>query len=390
MSRTVRRSRVVGTLVATDLRRLARDRVALFFVAVMPFVLILAIGSFIPRDDVEVILAVVDRDGGAAADRLTSRLGDTPGFELVQGMDQREAERDLRIGQVSAALVFPEGFSAQVAAGGGAAVEVLVDPRGAGSALVMSELGTAINAEAMQVTVERRLSDAGARDPGVVADRTTEGLTSSEVTVTTVGRESQGTNIAFVAAGQMLLFMFVSSLTAAMGFIELRRLGILDRVRAGPADSRDVLMGVGLSRFVVVSALAFAILAMAVVIYDVDWGPPGVLLVVVPLFAIISAAASALCGALMDEPESAIGVGLPIGIAMAALGGCMFPLFLAPEGFQMVSKILTPHAWALDAILAATYDGDTLGDVGTNIAVLALWATGLSVAAALALRRRTG
>jgi ABC-2 type transport system permease protein len=380
---------VVSTVIATDMRRLGRDRIAMLFVAVMPFVLILAIGSFIPSDDVEVVLAVVDHDGGPAAVQLTDRLESTPGFELVEDLDMREAERDMRIRQVSALVVFPDGFSEDVGAGG-ATLGVVVDPQGVDSAVVMSEVAAAIDQEAMLVTVERQLAGAGVADAAAGAEAVADSLQQSEVAVTTVGRESGGTNLAFVTAGQMLLFMFLNSLAAGMGFIELRRLGILDRIRSGPTDSRVVLLGLGISRFGVVVALAIAISVMAVVIYDVDWGPPGVLMVVIPLFAIISAAASALLGALVDEPERAIGVGVPVGLAMAALGGCMFPTFLAPEGFQVASKVLTPHAWALDAILRAAYDGDTVVDIIPNIVVLVAWAVAMTVVASLVLRRRTG
>jgi ABC-2 type transport system permease protein len=199
-------------------------------------------------------------------------------------------------------------------------------------------------------------------------------LDAGTVEVRTVGTESEGSNYAFVAAGQMILFMFVNSLTAGAGFIEMRRKGILGRVTAGPVDAGDMLFGLGVSRFAIATALAAVISIMAALAYGVDWGNLSVLVAVIVVFGVVSAAASALIGAALDEPDASVSVGIPIGIGMAALGGCMFPLFLAPEGVQIAAKVFTPHAWALDAILSSAYDGAGLADVWVNFVVLAAWA----------------
>lgn len=371
--RRMTRWRTVRVVLASDLRRIGRDRVALFFYAVLPFVLIFAIGSFIPADDVEVILAVVDEDGGSAAGELIDALGATEGFEVKLDQDRREAERDIRIGQLNAAVVIPEGFTDDVGSGG-AAVEVVLDQTSSDSTLVRSALSDAIDRQAALVTVAREIEAAGGGDSGALATRAVESTTESEVQVTTVGTETQGSNYAFAAAGQMILFMFVNSLTAGAGFIEMRRKGILSRAAAGPVDPGDMLFGLGVSRFLMSVSLAVVVTVMAALAYGVQWGSLWVLAGIILLFGVVSAAASALIGALLSEPDASVSVGIPVGLAMAALGGCMFPLFLAPEGIQIASKILTPHAWALDGILSSAYDGDTVVDLWPNFAVLALWA----------------
>jgi ABC-2 type transport system permease protein len=385
--RRMTRAATVRAVVGNDLRRLARDRLALFFVAVLPFVLIVAIGSFIPAEDVDVLLAVVDDDGGPGARQLVDTLASAQGFELEQGLGRREAERDLRIQQVSAVLVVPEGFSDDLEAGA-ATVEVLVDPASASAALVRSELSGAIDEQAAVLTVERELAGAGAADPAGVAAGVVEGLERSEVEVDTLGTESGGSNFAFVAGGQMILFMFVNSLTAGAGFIEMRRLGVLGRALAGPVDSGDMLLGLGVSRFLVAGSLAVVITALASVVYDVDWGSLAVMGLVIVLFGIVCAGASTLIGAAFDAPDAAVSVGIPVGIGMAALGGCMFPLSLAPEPMQVAAHVLTPHAWAVDAILGSAYDGDGVAQLGTEFAVLALWAVVLLGLGRLMARRR--
>lgn len=382
------RGRTVRVVVANDLRRLTRDRLALFFVAVLPFVLIVAIGSFIPPEDVDVVLAVVDQDGSPATADLLEALRADDSIQLETGYDRRGAERDVRIQTVSAAIVLPEGFGAHLAAGS-ATIEVLADPASSSASLVQSALSEAVGEQAELLTVQRELTAAGATDPAAIAEQAVAATEGSAVDVTVVGDESSGSNYAFVAGGQMILFMFVNSLTAGAGFIEMRRLGILGRARAGPVDAGDMLFGLGVSRFLIATGLAVMITVLAALVYDVEWGSLAVLGSVIVLFGLVSAGASTLIGALFDEPDAAVSVGIPVGIGMAALGGCMFPLFLAPEAMQVAAKILTPHAWAVDAILGTAYDGKGLGQLWTNLAVLALWAVVLTALARTMTARRT-
>ncbi len=373
----VSRARVVRTVVANDLRRLSRDKLALFFVVVLPFVLIVAIGSFIPAEDVEVVLAVVDDDGGPVASELVASLESTEGFEVDTDYDRREAERDIRVKQVSAAVLIPAGFSADVDSGT-ATLELLVEPTSSSATLVSAALTDALDQQVAVLTVEGALASAGADAPDAVAAAAVESTEGSEVRVDTVGTESGGSNFAFVAGGQMILFMFINSLTAGAGFIEMRRLGILDRARSGPVDSGDVLFGLGVSRFLIAGALAVAITSLAVVVYGVDWGSLLVMGLVIVFFGVVSAAASTLIGASFDEPDASVSFGIPMGLGMAALGGCMFPLFLAPAAMQVAAKIFTPHAWAMDAILGSAYDGEGLAELWVDFVVLALVGHGVA------------
>jgi ABC-2 type transport system permease protein len=387
----------MAAVAANELRRLGRDRLGLFFILVLPFVLIIAIGSFIPDADVSVVVAVVDQDRSASSAELIEALGGVDGVEVRTGFDRREAERELRIQQLSGVLVLPEGFGEAVDAEG-ATVEVVVDPAASSARLVQSTVAELLAERSARLAVTQVLRDAGVADSGAgsvdgdtadaVAAEALGRLEPSEVEVQVLGSEEGQSNYAFVAAGQMILFMFVNLLAAGAGFIEIRRLGILGRITAGPVDAGDVLAGMGAARFLVATGLAALIVALSVLVYDVDWGSRAVLVIVVVLFGFVAVGASALIGAAFDKPDSATSVGIPLGLGMAALGGCMFPLFLAPQAMQVLAKVLTPHAWAVDALLDASYDGAGLAQVWENLVVLALWAVVLIGLARVLARRK--
>ena len=386
------RARSAATVAANELRRVSRDRLGLFFILVLPFVIIIAIGSFIPDDDVSVIVAVVDQDRSPASRELAEALGEVDGVEVRSGFDRREAERELRIQQLSGVLVLPEGYGEAIDAEG-ATVEVVVDPAASSARLVQSTVAELLAERSARLAVTQVLREAGVAGTGAgsadeAAAEALDRLEPSEVEVRVLGSEEGQSNYAFVAAGQMILFMFVNLLAAGAGFIETRRLGILGRITAGPVDAGDVLAGMGAARFFVATGLAALIVALSVLVYDVDWGSWAVLVSVVVLFGFVSVGASALIGAVFDKPDSATSVGIPLGLGMAALGGCMFPLFLAPQAMQVLAKVLTPHAWAVEALLDASYDGAGLAQVWDNLVVLALWAVVLMGFARVLARRK--
>lgn len=380
------RRATVGAIVALDLRRLARDRLALFFVLVLPFVLIVTIGSFVNEASGDASVAVIDDDGGAVAERLMGELDGADGLAVDTTRNRREAERDIRIGQLEAAVVIPEGFSARVDQGD-ARVSVMTDPMSQTAPLVDAALNEAVDRIGRQLTVQHVLQSNGVADAEASAATATERAGRSEVDVQTLGSESESPGFAFAAGGQMILFMFVNALTAGGMFIEMRRLGILNRVRAGPVDPSDVLIGLGVSRFLVATGLAALILLFASAAYGVDWGDPVVVGSTVVLFGFVSAGASILIGSLFDQPDASVSVGIPVGLGMAALGGCMFPLFLAPEPMQVAAKVLTPHAWAVEALMDSSLEGAGLADLWSHLAVLALWATVLVAVARWMTRR---
>jgi ABC-2 type transport system permease protein len=108
--------------------------------------------------------------------------------------------------------------------------------------------------------------------------------------------------------------------------------------------------------------------------------------VLVVLFAMVATAVGLLVGAVSSGPDQASAIGVPVGIALAMLGGCMWPLEVVPPVMRTIGH-LAPHAWAMDAWLTLIYDGGGLADVAVDLGVLALFAVGLGLVARRQLRR---
>ncbi|MDH3731802.1 MAG: ABC transporter permease, partial [Acidimicrobiia bacterium] len=79
-------------------------------------------------------------------------------------------------------------------------------------------------------------------------------------------------------------------------------------------------------------------------------------------------------------------IGMALGLAFAALGGCMVPFEIFPNWLRSVAHI-TPHAWAVDAFTEVIQRGGGIGQIGLELAVLALFGISLLIAASISLRR---
>ena len=66
-------------------------------------------------------------------------------------------------------------------------------------------------------------------------------------------------------------------------------------------------------------------------------------------WAAFCASAGLLLGSLARTEAQAVGLGLLIANALAALGGCWWPIEITPDWMQSV-QMLTPTGWTMDAL----------------------------------------
>ncbi|MDI3212826.1 ABC transporter permease [Arthrobacter sp. AL12] len=188
------------------------------------------------------------------------------------------------------------------------------------------------------------------------------------------------------ASQQLLLFVFLSSLTGAATLIQARRLGVVGRVMSAPVSSGQIVAGQGLGRFAIAFVQGGFIMVGTAVLFGVDWGNLWLSALVLVLFCAASAAAAMMVGSVMDNDTAAAGVGVGAGLVLAGLGGCTVPPEFFPEALDAIS-FATPHRWAYEAFASIQRHDGTLGDVLAELGVLAGMAAALLVLGAWLLRR---
>jgi ABC-2 type transport system permease protein len=364
------------TIAATDLRRLLRWRANVFFLFVLPMLIILLLGAAFGADSARI--GVVGGDGGPLARELTAALERRPAIELRDYPDRASLQRAVARGRVDAGLVLRSGYDARLRAGEQASLSYFARPdsiaqqlRASIQSVVAEQSRVLVAAQLLQRTqgvhfgeaLVRARAAAAAAPPVRVRVRDPDGGAYTAAS----GRFESG------ASTQLLLFVFLNSLNGAVWLIETRRLGVARRMLSTPTSARTILAGQVLGRLAVALLQALIIIVGTVLFFGVDWGPPLATALVVCAFALVGTGAAVLLGSMVSSEQLAGPIALLIGMAAAALGGSMAPLEVFPDTARQIAHV-TPHAWANDAFSELLRHGGGVARVLPEIGVLLAFA----------------
>jgi len=379
----------IVTIASNELRRTARDRVALFFIVVLPVVIILLIGTtFGDMEGIEV--GVIDQDGTRASADLVATLDGSDGISIERYDALDDLRRDIRAGSRSAGVVVPDGYGDGLDRGEDATVEMIADPTSGSSAAVQAALRAAIGDEAVQIAAVRTATDAGV-DPATAAGEASalaDELPQSGVRTQAVdeGDAPRLGSFDYTAPSNLVLFTFVNTIVVGSMIALERKQGTIRRMLATPHGTGTILAGIGAAKLALALVQSTLIVVIGAVLFDVGWGDPLAATLLVVLFALVATAVGLLVGATVRDPDQAQAVIVPISIGLAMLGGCMWPLEIVPPIMRTIGHI-APHAWAMDAWMALIFDGAGLAEVAGDLAVLAGFALVLGLLARRRLRQ---
>lgn len=373
----------VLTIAATDLRRLLRWRMNIFFLFVLPMLIILLLGAaFGGSSHAKIGVAAPNT---ALARRFVADLQSRPATTVHRYTDVRSLQRAVSRGNLDAGLVLPGVYDSLLERGRGVTLRFFARPDS-----VAQQLRTTIQSVAdqqsrtlavAQLLVRRRhipfqqaLARARAAARGAPAiDVILTAPNGSRYTGTT-GRFESG------ASTQLLLFIFLNSLNGALWLIETRRLGIARRILSTPTSTSVLVAGQVLGRFAIALVQALIIILGSLLFFGVDWGNPLGTAAVVIAFCLVSTGVAILLGSLFSNGQQAGPVAMLLGLGLAALGGSMAPLEIFPKTARTIAHI-TPHAWANDAFSKLLKHGGNLVTVLPQVgALFAFAAVALTVA----------
>jgi ABC-2 type transport system permease protein len=367
------------------------SRSELLFFLILPLVFTVILGSGAiggGQDDAPGIpMLAVDEDGSESSAELLTILGESRAvaFEL---MPRGDAERAFEDETPAGLLVVPSGFGERLASGQPAEVELRLIPNDLDSlaveqavrsaaATVGRALGVAYGslAEAERV---RPFADEAERQSFFEASlRQAQSLVAAAptrmVTTEAIALESEGSEIdtaAQASAGQLITWVFIPLLATSGLFAYERVRGTMSRLITTPTTSATYLLGT------IVGQLALAIVQMgllvgfAALVMKVTWGNSALALAVLLLcFALAGVAFGTMLGTFIKTEEQAGGLSIMLGMAMALLGGCWYPIELFPEVARSAARIL-PTNWAMQGLLDLTTRGQGLAGILPEAGVL--------------------
>lgn len=374
-----------------NLLRQVRDRSDLFFVFVLPTIIIFALG--LQFGGVSTArLGVVAPDGDEAAAAFVELLAaNRARFEVRAIADEATLREQVERGMLEAGVVIPDGFAAALEGAGTAGVRYL----GATDSLTLglrAPVEASIARVAAAATAARIAVAEGAGDWRAASDAAAAGygdVPGVDVEVSVVGDPglfAGFSQFTFGASTQLVLFMFLTSMTAAARLVYTKQLGVSRRMVSTPTSVGTIVAGEALGRLGVALLQAAFIVAVTAIAFNVSWGDPLAAGALILAFGIVAAAVAMLIGAVATNPDQASSLGVFLGLALAALGGSMIPIQTMPDVMQRISRFI-PHSWALLGLQSLIRDGGGIDTVATNLAVLAAFGVVLMTLAAWRFRK---
>jgi linearmycin/streptolysin S transport system permease protein len=366
-------------IAGVDLRRTVRDRANIFFLVVLPMLIILLLGAAF--GGAQARLGVI-APSGELSGRVVRALEAEPNLQ-VERFDSVDALRKaVERGEVDAGAVVP----AALPRSGTASVRYFARPDGIGP-----QLRTTVAAAVAGVAgVIRAARVSGGDFDAALGRATAAAALIPRVTVRVTDPDGApypdiSSRFQDSSSTQLVLFIFFTSLTGAGALIETRRLGVARRMLSAPVSVRTVLFGAGLGRFGIALMQALLIMIGATLL-GVSWGNAPAALALVLVFCLVASGAGLLLGSLLSNAEQAQAAALLTGLGLAALGGSMVPLEVFPDTMRTIAHV-TPHAWANDGFSRLLHHDGTLTDIAGDLAILLAYAAVLLTLSTWLLRR---
>ena len=375
--------RAITIIALHDLKLTLRDRSAVFWMFVLPIVfatffgLVMGGHSGAPSDGT-VRLSVVDLDGSDLSKKLISYLDDKRlEVVLMSSAERAVAENPVRT------LVIPFGFETSVLAGEQVMLRLEKEPD--------TSMEAALVAQARIVRAATRILGALIRTESGLPENTESLAPLVSVEVDFAGRrETAPSGFSQSVPGNTAMFVLLVTLTYGAASISSERsLGLLRRLVTAPVSPAEIILGKVAGRFVVSGSqilvlVGFAALARAAGWLDMGGSLLSVLLVLLVYGACVAPLGVAF-GAWFKDPDRAASVGVMTTMAMAAFGGCWWPLEVVSKPLQLFA-LAFPTGWVMKAMHGLISFNHSIGEIVPALLVLAAFGLGFTVLAVRSLR----
>jgi ABC-2 type transport system permease protein len=358
-----------------DLKIFAKDRLALSFAILFPFLFVVLFNyvfSGMGSEDERLVLHLVTlEDRGGLSHYIVEAIETEDESELEPGEpiivwndDYEEAYQAVVDQKLEGFLAFPEDFTDGVSLGYGTDLEVVVDP---GATYTRAALNSVAEAIASSVGQQRVISNAitelmlerWLESPDSVADigqeipelLSVQGGVQTRPSLMEFGVEKVGEVEAeepsnYVIPGYLVMFVFFTAALSSVNIVRERRNYTLERLLTGSVKRESILAGIftGTAAKGLIQIMIFWIIGILAFSIDLGRTPAAVILLSI-LMVIMSSAFGVMLATLAKTERSASSIAVLASLVMAPLGGCWWPLFITPKWMQFIAKI-TPHGWA--------------------------------------------
>jgi ABC-2 type transport system permease protein len=347
------------TIAAKELRLFRRDRMALFWVIVLPIILIVLFSAVFAPRPVEISVLVVQEDNSPAADAYVSALDNI--LDIVPVDDAADAEDRVRAGEYVVAIIIPADFGEQLLVGA-STVHLVYDE--------VRETTARIVIQIVDGVTRRFLG----QDPPITLEARS-----------VHGREFDPFQHFVPGIGIFFIMMGMGAFGASCIHVE-REEGTLRRNLLAPIGRTTFLGGKLLGGFLIGCVQITILFGVGILVFGM------VIEGSIPLVALISAFVVLLGMGLglaiarfIRSGQAAEGTVQALVLPMSFLSGLWWPIELMPQYLQSFAQVL-PMTHAMSAFNDIIMRGQGLLEIAPSLAVLAGFAIALFVIGVLFFR----
>lgn len=360
----------------------------LLFFIILPIVFTFLLAGGSPSGNPtnnRVRLIVVDSANTAISQEIIAELEKSTAV-FPEAMTLEAAEEEFSARRVSAILVIPAGFDLDAIQNGTAELDFRQQPNDMDASIAQRAIQTAIRRVSSSVNAANKaLEDAKAKgtfesaeaeqayfEEALTLAKDLQTDTPERITVIegTTPDDVEYDPRANTSAGQLVTWVFIPLFGISALFAFERQQGTLRRLLTTPTSKAIFLLGTITGQVVMALVQMSLLILFGMVVLNLQWGQaPIALFVLLTCAALAGGAIGTAMGTFIKSEGQANGLSIMMGMVMALLGGCWYPLELFPPAVQTIVKIL-PTTWAMQGLLDLVLRGGGLTDILLESAVL--------------------
>jgi len=363
-----------------DTRIFFRDRAALAFAFLLPFVFVigftLALRDVGPENEALHFTIATQESVGVSVQAVETIVAATDGLAAVRDYDDALAAVDA--GEIDGFVAFPPDFTQRFLSGETATLEVVVGevPPAEEAALRGFAQEIAVRFSEAQATLSAVVALGSPQDAAAAMEElfSDDGGPSIGLRVEQVGEIAPFNASNFTLPGYLTMFVFFTAAMGAEALARERQTHTLERLMANGVRRESLIVGKFLAGGIIGVTQVAVMWTVGALAFGIDLGASPVAVVLLSLLMVVASAAfGVMLASFVGNVRTASAAGVLTSLVLAPIGGSWWPLFITPPFMQSLAR-LTPHGWANGGLNKLMLFGAEFTDVGPEMAALVVFA----------------
>ena len=363
-----------------DTRIFFRDRAALTFAFLLPFVFVigftLALRGAGPENAALHFTITTQETAGISVQAVETIVAAADGQATAMGYDAALAAVDA--GEIDGFVSFPQDFTRRLMSGQPATLEVTVGDLAPADEAALRGFAReiAVRFSEARATLNAVIALGAPQDAAAVMEELLSDTSGPVVgiRVEQVGDIEPFNASNFTLPGYLTMFVFFTAAMGAEALARERQTHTLERLMANGARRESLILGKFLAGAIIGVTQVAVMWIVGSLAFNIDLGASPVAVILLSLLMVVASAAfGVLLASFVGNVRTASAAGVLTSLVLAPIGGSWWPLFITPPFMQSLAR-LTPHGWANGGLNKLMLFGAGFADVLPEMAALAVFA----------------